>query len=66
MAVLVVMSGLNKEAVVGALGLDLTPTPTPTPGRSRELALLLARSLQMLKGESTDRSRSWGSSLMWT
>lgn len=60
------MSGLKREAVVGPLGLDLTPTPSPTPGRSRELALLLGRSLQMLKGESTDRSLSCGSSLMWT
>ena len=59
------MSGLKREAVVGPLGLDLIPTPTPTPGRSKELALLLGRSLDMLKGESTDRSLSCGSSLMW-
>lgn len=56
------MSGLKREAVVGPLGLDLTPPP----GRSRELALLRGRSLHMLKVESTDRSLSWGSSLMWT
>lgn len=61
-AVLVVMSGLKREAVVGPLGLDLTPTP----GRSRELALLLGRSRHMLKGDSTDSSLSCGSSLMWT
>lgn len=66
MAVLVEMSGPKREAVVGALGLDLTPIATPTPGRSSELALLLGRSLQMLKGESTDSSLSCGSSLMWT
>lgn len=66
MAVLVLISGLKSEAVVGPLGLDLTPTPTPTPGRSRELALLLGRSLHMLKGESTVKSLSCGSSLMWT
>lgn len=65
-AVLVEISGLKRDAVVGPLGLDLTPTPTPTPERSRELALLLGRSLHMVKGESTDRSLSCGSSLMWT
>lgn len=64
-AILVVMSGLKREAVVAPLGLDLTPTPG-SPDRSRELALLLRRSLQMLKGESMDRSLSCGSSLMWT
>lgn len=57
------MSGLNREAVVGPLGLDLTPIPTP--GRSKEFAPLLGRSLHMLKGESTERSLSCGSSLMW-
>lgn len=60
------MSGLKREPVVGPLGLDMTPTPIPTPDRSRELALLLGRSLHMLNGESTDRSLSCGSSLMWT
>lgn len=57
------MSGLKREAVVGPLGLDLTAIPTP--GRSKEFAPLPGRSLHMLKGESTDRSLSCGSSLMW-
>lgn len=61
-AVLVLMSGLKREAV-GPLGLDRTPIPTPA--RSKEFAMLPGRSLHMLKGESMERSLSCGSSLMW-
>lgn len=61
-AVLVVMSGLKSEAAVGpgpgGLGLS--------PDRSRELLLLLGRSLHRTKGDITDKSLSWGSSLIWT
>ncbi len=61
-AVLVVISGLKSEAAVGPGpgGLDLSP------GRSRELLLLLGRSLHRAKGDITDTSLSWGSSLIWT